>query len=517
MRIVKKLQEFLARYPRLVTFVALFLAISVFSIICLSKIGAWSVWFDESFSAFMIQQDLGDIWHFTSLDVNAPFYYFLLKGWSFIVGNSDVALRLLSVIFGISALVGGFFLSRRLFGKRVGYFTLLFLTLSPMLLRYATEMRCYTLLIFLLIIATYVFVLAGERSSRKLWVLYGVLIAAAMWTHYYAALPILAHFIWRKMTAKKFFTCDFVYSLVTAGVLFLPWLPTMINQLGVVQGYGFWISPFGLDTAGNFLSETMVYSTHDRATGFIALGLVVALALLVTLLIKSRSTLTKKIQPNFLLILLLVFLPVVILMILSMPPLRPMFINRYVIFSMVMFSFLIALAVGVKLKPRILKKIQVAFFIIMITLSGWGVWNVLQYGNYNFDTNSISTAKSLMTKIADESSEKTIVVAENPWIFYDAVVYATDKNPVYFLDSSTKYEYGSLAMLQSDKTHKIMNLASFVSKGQKVWYISSSKNAVSTSSGGNDESIKTWKKLRELSVKNSFSDDASFAVEYLVE
>jgi hypothetical protein len=518
MKTVRKIGEFLTRHPKSTLFGALFLAVAVFLGIVLSKIGVWSVWFDESFSAFMIKQSFADIWNYTALDVNAPLYYYLLKIWSLVVGHSDVALRLLSVIFGVGALIGGFFLSRRLFGQRVGYFTLPFLALSPMLLRYATEMRCYTLLIFLLIMATYVFVVASQKEERKWWLLYGFLIAAAMWTHYYAALPILAHFLWRAVTLrKKFFSRNFVLGLVLAAMLFLPWLPTMIHQLTVVQNNGFWIAPFGLDTAGNFLSEMMVYSTHDRVTNFAALGLILAIVLVTFLLVKGWRTLAKKARLNLYLLLLLIFLPPLILVVLSMPPLRPMFINRYVIFSMAIFSLLIALAVGVKFKSRLLRATQIACLILMLVLSGWGIRNILHFGNYNFDTNSVSMVKNLMTQVVAGSSEKTIVIADNPWIFYDANVYATEKTPVFFLDSSTKYEYGSLAMLRDDKTHKIVDLMNFVEKGQKVWYISSTKNAVPTSTGGGESTVKNWQKLRELSAKNSFSDDTSFAVEYLVE
>jgi len=513
MKFIQKLRNFFDKYPRVTMFGALSLSITFFLIICLSKIDAWSVWFDESFSVFMVKQDFGDIWHFTALDVNAPFYYFLLKGWSFIVGYGDVALRLLSVIFGIGSIIGGFFLTRRMFGRRIGYFALLFLTLSPMLLRYATEIRCYTLLIFLLIMATYVFVLASEKSSRKLWILYGVLIALAMWTHYYAALPIMAHLLWRAMTIKKkFFSRDFVTSLAVAAALFLPWLPVVVKQFTTVQSNGFWIPPFGFDTVGNFLGETMAYNMHDKIQNFVALGLVMAIILLVILFAKSHRTLAKKVKQNTLLMLLLAFLPPAILAILSMPPLRPMFINRYVIFSMVMFSVLAALAVGTKLKTRLLKNLQVALFAIMLTLSGWATWNVLHYGNYNFDTNSVSMAKSLMKKIADKSSEKTVIIAESPWIFYDANVYETEQNPVYFLDSSTEYQYGSLAMLQADNVHKITDLESFVRFGQRVWYIGT------TDDDALSLPIENWRLLQTISISDPIDGRNNHkAAEYIVE
>jgi hypothetical protein len=185
---------------------------------------------------------------------------------------------------------------------------------------------------------------------------------------------------------------------------------------------------------------------------------------------------------------------------------------------MVIFSLLIALAVGVKLKSRALRITQVACLVLMVALSGWGVRNVLHFGNYNFDTHSVSMAKSLMTEIAAKSSEKTIVIAESPWIFYDANVYATDQNPVYFLDSSTKYEYGSLAMLQADKTHKIKDLKKFVSAGQKVWFISSSDQLLGIP---NDNSlppeVANWQLLRTFSVTDPLDGETSHsAAEYSV-
>ncbi|MDR1969733.1 MAG: glycosyltransferase family 39 protein [Candidatus Nomurabacteria bacterium] len=513
MKVVKKASKFFSRYPRVTMFSVLGLAVAIFLVITLSKIGAWSVWFDESFSAYMIRQKWSDIWHFTALDVNAPLYYFLLKGWSFIVGHSDVALRLLSVIFGVGAVVSGFFLTRRLFGQRVGYLALLFLTLSPMLLRYATEMRCYTLMVFLLIMATYVFIVASEKRKIKWWLLYGFLIAAAMWTHYYAVLPILAHFVWRFITLKKkFFTRDFVTAIIFAGMLFLPWLPAMIRQITTVQNTGFWIPPFGIDTVGNFAGEMAIYNTHDHLINWVALGLVIALVLLITLLIYSHRTLMKKTRTNFSLVLALIFLSPLILAILSLPPLRPMFINRYVIFSMVMFAILTAVALGTKLKTKVLRITQRIFLVLILTLSVWGVRNVLVIGNYNFDTRTISMAKTLMNQITKQSPKPTAVIADTPWIFYDAVVYETCKNPVYFLDSSTKYEYGSLEILREAHEYKILNLAKFAKPGQKIWYISSSEQDAFTPPMDN------WEQLRRISLSDSIDGNSKYsAAEYLVK
>jgi hypothetical protein len=202
-----------------------------------------------------------------------------------------------------------------------------------------------------------------------------------------------------------------------------------------------------------------------------------------------------------------------------MPILRPMFINRYVMFSMVIFSLLIAVAVGMKQKTRMLKVIQAMFLALMLALSGWGVWNVLQYGNYNYDTREVSMAKSLMSEVAAKSTEKTIVIAETPWVFYDAVAYATEQNPVYFLDSSTEYEYGSLPMLQADKTHKIIDLAKFAQPGQKVWFISSSNQLLGIENKDSLPAVlKKWQLLQTFSITDPINGKTNHsAAEYLVK
>ena len=50
----------------------------IFSILNLSS----SIWFDESYSAYLIRGDFGQIWDMTAQDVHPPLFYFALKIWS---------------------------------------------------------------------------------------------------------------------------------------------------------------------------------------------------------------------------------------------------------------------------------------------------------------------------------------------------------------------------------------------------------------------------------------------------
>ena len=82
-----------------------------------------------------------------------------------------------------------------------------------------------------------------------------------------------------------------------------------------------------------------------------------------------------------------------------------------------------------------------------------------------------------MSQISAHSGTNTIpVIGDTAWSFYDADVYASAKNPVYFLDSQVDgYYFGSEKMLENSPD-KITDLTGWVRENhaKKIWYISSS-------------------------------------------
>ena len=514
------MKSWFVRHEKIVVVVALVVAAAVYAGFNFWQAGRFSIWFDESFSAFMVRHNFAEIWYYTSLDVNGPLYYFLLKIWMFFTGNDVVALRSFSILCGVGVIVVGFFLARKLFGKKTAWLALPLLTLSPMLVRYGTEMRTYTLTTLLIFGATLALVIASQKNRRSNWLIYGALAALAMWSHYYAALPLIAGFAWFMTTRwqkgvkvranlREIFDRNVRSALALAFVIFLPWLGVMLWQVAVVQGMGFWIPPVSFQTLGNFFGEMLMYLGNDGLKSWWLLGALAWIILTTVLSIKAWRAAGKKLRFNFLLILLIVTLPPLVVVVVSMPPLQAMFINRYVIYSMIFVSILVAFLASVRLKK--FKKIQIAFYVLTLALSILGVYNVAINGNFNRDTNSMSVAKTIMQKVDENSTRETIVIADNPWIFYDAVNYSTRKNPVYFLDSSTEYEFGSLAMLRDDTKFKIANLNDFVKKGQIVWFISGSNNAKSPP-------IDSWKALRKIEIPYPIGDaNSAWAVEYLVQ
>jgi uncharacterized membrane protein len=146
------------------------------------------LWFDESYSVGLVHQNLWDLIVISTGDVHPPFYYIVLKLYSFVFGDSLLSLRLFSVVFQ-SLLAGlGFTHIRRDFGEKVGfwYTTLFFLFASSF--KYGNEIRMYSfapVLVTLMAIYAYRFYKSGmtDKRSKVLFLVFGILGA---YTHNYA-------------------------------------------------------------------------------------------------------------------------------------------------------------------------------------------------------------------------------------------------------------------------------------------------------------------------------------------
>jgi uncharacterized membrane protein len=420
-------------------------------------------------------------------------------------GASDVALRAFSTLCGASVIVLGFLLSRKLFGKKAGYLALPLLTLSPMLLRYGIEMRMYTLVVTIVLAQVLALLRAREKSSRARWITYGILLALGAWTQYFAVFASIAQLIWlfaisrngkifsRKSWRKFFVNTDkksnnlreiifaeggnLAQSLLVAFIIFLPWIPFVLIQFLTVNASGFWIPPVNFATLADLISGVFFFQTSGNLTGWGAAILIVILAMIIWKFTKIfRENREKKFRENLLLVGALVMIPPLILFAISLPPMRSYFIDRYVLASAVLVSVMIAVIVafGRKFFAGI-----ILYILILVSFIA-GFFALAYYGNYNRYSGEVSTARDLMSQIREKSSNaQTPIIADSAWSFYDADVYATSQDPVFFLRSQVdNYYYGSEKML-ANAPEEIGNLREFFAKNQTeyLWYISSTGNA----------------------------------------
>jgi len=506
-------------HPRIDALVLL-VGLVVFAAIAFGNATRASIWFDEAFSAYLIQFSYWDILVFTAEDVHPPVYYWLLKAWSTLFGTTEFALRSLSVVFGAIAIALSFVLSRRFFGRLVAGVSLLFMVVSPALIRYSDEARMYTLATVIVLLATFVLLKAVATKRTRWWVAYGVLVALGMWTHYFTAIAWLAHWVWRALVTKrgkmtlrqwfgKYFTKGWLIAHIVAVALFLPWVPAFFVQIKSVQ-QGFWIGPVTLDTITNYFAHFFYYLQHSQVHSWFALPLLFIVILTIVLTRRVYRSFTAPEKRQYLLIASLAWAAPVILFILSFPPLSSVFVERYLVPSITIASifFAVTLVVGTRTWRPVWRVVPV---IVVVGMMIGGVTNVYSYGNFNKNSNTHVLTGEVVKMIQEMAPAGTPIVAESPWIFYEAIFYATDEHPVYFIGEATEYTYGSLAMLRDRDAHKIVDLEAFVREHPVIWYIGNTQ----------EERVRpydmSWVELQTIGSYDSITDSTVYkATEYRV-
>lgn len=467
---------------RLTDFVVLAVGIAIFAVISLRNMN-WSIWFDEAFGINLIKYDFGQIASYTAADVHPPLYYWLLKIWSDIFGTSELAFRSLSLILIIVAIAFGFMLLRRLFGRRAAYFGLLFMIISPMLVRYSEEARMYSLAVAITTSATYLLVSAKQASRTWKWVLYGILVSLGMWTHYFTAVVWIAHWVWhyisvvkKKMNLKQklaaFFSREWLLAYGLAIALYVPWMGHMFKQLSIVQGGGFWIGAVGVYTPTSYLTNFLFYREHHETLRWLAVLFFAVVAIVAYLSVKVYRNLVKSQKTWYWLIAVSAIVPVVVLFLISLPPLRSSFVERYLIPAYLMLSLFLGLvlALATKLSSKIHRRLAWLGVGLVVLSMVIGVKYVYEIGNYNKNTNTVIKTKEITENIAHKSSGNEPVLMQSPWLWYEAVSYDRPDQKYYFVDP-VDYPYGSMEMLRDNTERKVSEIAELVERNNRFWYV----------------------------------------------
>lgn len=117
------------------------------------------LWFDEIFSIHAAEHSWGSFFGFIAQDlIHPPFFYILLKIWITVGGETLFWLRFFPVLFSIIALLPFFFLCKQLKLKFPTIaFALIFLAVNGSLIKYAQEVRMYSLLLCLSLFSLWLF------------------------------------------------------------------------------------------------------------------------------------------------------------------------------------------------------------------------------------------------------------------------------------------------------------------------------------------------------------------------
>lgn len=184
-----------------------------------------SLWLDEATTALISKMSVHNIFSkFLPGDFHPPLYYLLMKFWVSALGNSEVSLRIPSLIFALLAV----YVIYRSFGK----ISAILLATGPLLFYYAQEARMYSFAMFLVVCLIACFVKIIKKGSVGDYLIFSVLLSLVFLTDYVAVLIIPTIWITAIILKKDFiwwkkFIASHIILLISGAL----WFPYFIEQL----------------------------------------------------------------------------------------------------------------------------------------------------------------------------------------------------------------------------------------------------------------------------------------------
>jgi mannosyltransferase len=172
---------------------AVALAVIVGAAVRCCWLGSYSLWFDEASTLKFIGLPFREFVHTLWTERgNMTLYYFLMRAWVHVAGQSEVALRIPALFFGVLTIPAIFLLGSRLFNNATGAIASLLLSVHAFHVQWSRETRGYSLLILLLVLAAYLLLRALESGRQRYWIAFAVISAMSVYTHLFAFFVLFA-------------------------------------------------------------------------------------------------------------------------------------------------------------------------------------------------------------------------------------------------------------------------------------------------------------------------------------
>lgn len=218
-----------------------------------------SLWLDELYSVVPTdpKNSLQSIIEYCKGDQPPLFFIYIHYAFK-IFGYSEIVGRAACVLIGVMGIPAMYLLGKECFGKTTGLFASLLTAINYFHIYYSQEVRFYGMA-FLFASLSYLFFIRAFKRNRTIdFIGYTICTSCLLYTHYFGLFifgaQAITFLVLRSYNRSKKFAGLSVVSGIAAGASFLPWLPTLFNDLGVDVG---WIkSPSPIFVAEYFYDYT---------------------------------------------------------------------------------------------------------------------------------------------------------------------------------------------------------------------------------------------------------------------
>jgi len=196
-----------------------------------------SMWLDEVMALFFTRGTFAETLHtIVRPEHNGPLFYLLLFWWRRLVGDSDFAVRYLSVCFSVLMLPFLYQLAQRLLTERAATLALWLAAFSPFTLWFAQEAKMYALHMWAATASTLALLEAFRKGRWWLWPCYAALASITLYSHFFGGFLVLAQGVMSGILGWKRWRRWFAYGL-TMFFLALTHIPLLQFAWNVIRFY----------------------------------------------------------------------------------------------------------------------------------------------------------------------------------------------------------------------------------------------------------------------------------------
>ncbi len=226
--------------------ILLFIAFIFCLAIRLAYIDQKNLWFDEVFSWHLSMDSFYSIIVRTANDIHPPLYYFVLKIWNILTGDTVFSMRLLSALLTSCSVFFIYPVSRRVMEPQQAFLVILLYAVSPLNLYYSQEVRMSAMNLFLNIGSVYFLLKLSDSKhdyhrifKNKYSVWFIIFTSAAVYTHYFSFFIMAAEVIYiiavnRKDTKQ---ILPYLYLFGAMFLIYLLWIPDLIIHISRGQAW----------------------------------------------------------------------------------------------------------------------------------------------------------------------------------------------------------------------------------------------------------------------------------------
>jgi len=370
-------------------------------------LGHKSFWFDEAYDGLHVRDSWASVFDLIgTTEMSQAAYLVLLKAWATVTPDSEIWLRLPSVLAAALAAALLVPLGTRLFDRTTGIVAGVLLATNELLVRWSQQARTYALVTLAVVVASFLLLRALDDPRRRNWLLYAIAAAVAVYCHFYAGLVVVAHFASLPFAPRR----PPLRRVLEAGVAFLILIGPALYFTATAQREQLgWIEEASL---------ARIWRLTEVATGHNAvLGLMVAAGL--ALLAYEAGAGTRIAGFRLALVGGWVALPIVLGLLVS--AWQPILVPRYAI--VITPALALAGAVAIAAIARARREVAACALVVLIAVSGYRI--------VDWYRGEAEDWRGAVAYVASERRPNDAVIVAPKWAT-DAFRYYDTTTPVAF-------------------------------------------------------------------------------------